>query len=186
MTSLPESEEEPVAAALAGWAATTGAREDAPPVTQPRSVAEGALVELVAVTRESVRAICRLAVAPDQRGFVAPNAISFAEALFEPKAWHRAIHADGVPVGFVMVYEDPAASTYFLWRFMIDARHQGRGYGARAIELLVGHVRTRPGATELKTSWVPGSGGPEPFYLRIGFEPTGEIDEGEVVARLAL
>ena len=33
---------------------------------------------------------------------------------------------------------------------------------------------------------VPAPGGPEPFYRSFGFEPTGEIDEGEVVARLRL
>ena len=53
-------------------------------------------------------------------------------------------------------------------------------------ELLVEHVRGRPGATELKVSWVPADGGPEPFYRSLGFEPTGEEDGGEVVARLAL
>jgi diamine N-acetyltransferase len=33
---------------------------------------------------------------------------------------------------------------------------------------------------------VPGKGSPEPMYLAHGFVPTGEIDDGEVVARLAL
>jgi diamine N-acetyltransferase len=149
-------------------------------------MAEGADVALVEVTSESVRTVCRLTVAADQKAFVAPNAISFAEALFEPKAWYRAIHADGVPVGFLMLYDDPAEPVYFLWRLMVDARYQGRGYGARAMALLVEHVRSRPGATELRTSWVPGPGSHEAFYLRLGFEPTGEVDEGEIVARLAL
>lgn len=171
--------------ALAGWAAATGPRERATLPT-PRSVAEGAAVELAEVTGDTVRAICRLTVAANQLGFVAPNAISLAEALFEPKAWYRAICADGVPVGFLMLYDDPGEPVYFLWRLMVDARFQGKGYGARGVALLVEHVRSRPGATELKTSWVPGRGSPEGFYLRLGFEPTGAIDEGEVVARLAL
>jgi diamine N-acetyltransferase len=186
MSDGPEAEDHGRGDVLADWAAVTGAREDTPPAMPPRSVAGGAVVELGAVTSETVRAICRLDVAVAQRHFVAPNAVSFAEALFEPKAWYRAVHADGVPVGFLMLYDDPGEPLYFLWRFMIDARHQGKGYGARAIELLVEHVRSRPGATELKTSWVPGPGSPEAFYLRLGFEPTGEIDEGEVVARLTL
>jgi diamine N-acetyltransferase len=172
--------------ALASWAAMTGAREDADRPADLRSVADGAEVALVEVTGETVRSICRLEVGPGQFRFVAPNAVSFAEALFEPKAWFRAISADGAPVGFVMLYDDPDEPTYFLWRFMVDARFQGKGYGARAIALLVDHVRARPGATELKTSWVPGPGGPAGFYRRLGFEPTGEIDDGEVVARLAL
>jgi diamine N-acetyltransferase len=176
----------PADAALAAWTGLTGAREDADRAAVLRSVTVGAVITLDEVTGESVRAICRLAVAPDQSAFVAPNAVSFAEALFEPHAWYRAIAADGVPVGFVMLYDDPAEPVYYLWRFMIDARHQGKGYGARALELVLAHVRERPGATELKVSWVPGEGSPEGFYRRLGFEPTGEIDEGEVVARLAL
>jgi diamine N-acetyltransferase len=171
---------------LAAWAALTGAREDGERRADRRSVADGAEVALVEVTGETVRSICRLEVGPGQFRFVAPNAVSFAEALFEPKAWYRAIHADGVPVGFLMLHDDPDEPAYYLWRFMIDARFQGKGYGARAVELLVEHVRSRPGATELTLSWVPGPGSPEGFYLRLGFEPTGEIDDGEIVARLAL
>jgi diamine N-acetyltransferase len=172
--------------ALATWAELTGGREDAESPATLRSVADGAVVTLEQITGGTVRALCRLAVSPDQSGFVAPNAVSFAEALFEPHAWYRAIAADGVPVGFVMLYDDPAEPVYYLWRFMIDARHQGKGFGARAMELLLAHVRGRPQATELKVSWMPGEGGPEGFYRRLGFEPTGEIDDDEVVARLAL
>jgi diamine N-acetyltransferase len=152
----------------------------------PRSVAEGAVVELREVTGETVRAICRLEVAPEQTTFVAPNAVSFAEAYFEPKAWFRAIYADDEPVGFAMLSLDPEKPEYYLWRLMIAAGAQGRGYGRAAVRLLVDHVRTLPGATELLVSWVPADGGPEPFYRGLGFTPTGEIHEGEVVARLAL
>jgi diamine N-acetyltransferase len=43
------------------------------------------------------------------------------------------------------------------------------------------------GAAELLTSCVPGDGGPEPFYRRIGFSPTGELDEnGEIILALDL
>ena len=143
-------------------------------------------VELREITADTVRAICRLAVAPDQEGFVAPNAVSIAEAHFEPNAWFRAIYADGEPVGFVMLEADQTKQEYFLWRLMIADGFQGRGYGRRALDLVIDHVRTRPGATELKTSWVPGEGGPAEFYRKLGFELTGEMDEGEVVGRLAL
>ena len=36
-------------------------------------------------------------------------------------------------------------------------------------------------AEELLLSYVPGEGSPEGFYRGLGFEPTGEVDEGEVV-----
>jgi len=143
-------------------------------------------VSLREVTAETVRQICRLRVAPDQEQFVAPNAISFAEALFHATAWFRAIYAGDEPVGFVMLDDNPDKPEYYLWRLMLDAGQQGKGYGRRAVELVIDYVTTRPGATELRVSWVPGDGGPEGFYHSLGFEPTGEIDDGEVVARLLL
>lgn len=174
------------AAGVAGWAEARRAAGEATPDREPRSVRDGAVVELREVTKETVRAVSILQVAPDQRGFVAPNAVSFAEAMFEPKAWFRAVVADDAPVGFVMLSVDVDTPEYYLWRFMIDARYQGRGYGRAALDAVVSHVRTLPGATELLVSWVPGPDGPEAFYLGLGFEPTGEVDEGEVVGRLRL
>jgi diamine N-acetyltransferase len=174
------------AAGVAGWAKARRAAGEATPDREPRSVRDGAVVELHEVTSETVRAVCILQVAPEQRGSVAPNAVSFAEAMFEPKAWFRAVVADDVPVGFVMLSVDPNETEYYLWRFMIDARYQGRGYGRAALDAVVTHVRTLPGATELRVSWVPGPDGPERFYQALGFEPTGEVDEGEVVGRLRL
>jgi diamine N-acetyltransferase len=144
------------------------------------------VVSLREVTGETVRAICRLEVRPEQRGFVAPNAVSIAQAYFEPRAWFRAVYADETPVGFVMLHDDPEKPEYYLWRFMIDAEHQGRGYGRAALDLLVEHVRSRPGATDLFSSYVPGDGSPGPFYLRYGFVETGELEEDEVVIRLQL
>jgi diamine N-acetyltransferase len=146
----------------------------------------GEEVTLREVTAETVRAVCRLEVAPEQRGFVAPNAVSIAEAHFEPKAWFRAVYAGEEPVGFVMLFEDTEKPEYYLWRFMVAAEHQGKGYGKRALDRVVERVRGLPGATELLSSYVPGDGGPGGFYLRYGFEETGEVDEGERVIRLEL
>lgn len=148
---------------------------------------DDATVTLREVTKETVRAILRLKVAPEQEQFVASNAVSIAQAYFDREiAWFRAIYADEVPVGFVMLSDDPAKAEYFLWRFMIDARYQGHGYGRRAIDLLIEYVRTRPGAKELLVSCVPGDGSPCPFYEKLGFVYTGEQDEDELVLRLDL
>src|SRR5918993_4100402 len=166
--------------AIAAWADGRIAAGEAEVDRDPRAASDVS-VELREVTGETVRAVCLLHVAPDQRHLVAPNAVSFAEALFEPKAWYRAVVADDVPVGFVMLSVDEAAPQYYLWRFMIDQRYQGRGYGRAAILRLIEHVRTFPGATELLVSWVPEAGGPEPFFFGLGLEPTGEVDDREGV-----
>lgn len=112
-------------------------------------------VTLREITADTVRQVTALEVAPEQRGLVASNAVSIAQAYFEPKAWFRAVAAGDELVGFVMVYRDSAASTFHVWRFMIDARHQGRGYGRRAMELLIEEART-DGAAEVTLSVVPG------------------------------
>jgi diamine N-acetyltransferase len=143
-------------------------------------------VELREITKDTVRDVLRVEVAEGQDAFVAPTSVSIAQAYFEPKAWFRAIYADGEPVGFVMLYDDPHKPAYYLWRLLIGADHQRRGYGRAAVEHVIEYVKTRPGATELLVSWVPAPGGPEAFYRDLGFEPTGEIDHGEVVARLVL
>ena len=146
-----------------------------------------AQITLREITQTTLRAILALSVAPEQAHFVASNAVSIAEAHFAPDtAWFRAIYADDIPVGFVMLADDPIKQGYFLWRFMIDARFQGRGFGKQALQLVFDYVRTRPGATTLLTSCVPGKGSPCLFYEKMGFVYTGEEDSGERVMRRLL
>jgi diamine N-acetyltransferase len=145
-----------------------------------------ARVELREITKDTVRDVMKVEVAEGQDEFVAPTSVSIAQAYFEPKAWFRAIYADEEPVGFIMLHDDPEKPAYYLWRLLIGADHQRKGYGRAAVEQLIEYVKTRPGATELLVSWVPVPGGPEDFYRGLGFEPTGEISHGEVVARLVL
>jgi diamine N-acetyltransferase len=143
-----------------------------------------ASVDLREITQDSLRAVLDLAVEPEQEPYVATNARSIAEAHFEPRAWFRAIYADEDPVGFVMVFRDPPKA-FWVWRFMIDAGHQGKGYGRRALELLVEEAR-QDGANEVKLSYHPGEHSPHAFYARLGFVDTGEVEDGEVVMRLTL
>lgn len=164
-------------------------REEKPEPPAPGPEAEVTLRE---ITAETVREICKLTdtLLPPKKYMVAPNAMSIAQAYFEPKAWFRAIYAGETPVGFLMLYDNDGLPDgepeYFLWRFMIAGPHHGKGFGRRAIELLVEYVKTRPGATELQTSCGQGPGSPEGFYRRIGFEPTGEMVGSELGLRMAL
>ncbi|MDJ0712717.1 MAG: GNAT family N-acetyltransferase [Prochloraceae cyanobacterium] len=138
----------------------------------------GAIVTLREITRETVRTITDLEVSDRQKHFVTSNAVSIAQAYFDrERAWFRAIYADEIPIGFLMLDDDPVKEEYFLWRFMIDARFQGRGFGKRALELLIEHVKTRPGAKCLLTSCVPGKDSPCQFYEKMGFIFTRDLEE---------
>jgi diamine N-acetyltransferase len=143
-------------------------------------------VTLKEINKDTVRTICNLKVSESQRGFVAPNAVSIAEAYFNGTAWFRAIYADDTPVGFLMLDKNTKKPEYFLWRMMIDGRYQRMGFGYRAMTLLIDYVKSLPGATEFLTSCVPGDGSPEDFYNKLGFTRTGEMDGAEVVMRLPL
>ncbi len=150
------------------------------------SVTPTSVVSLREITEATLGAVLKLKVDETQNRFVANNAVSIAQAHFSKLAWFRGIYADHVPVGFVMLSDDPAKPEYYLWRFMIDARYQKMGLGRRALELLIAYVKTRPGATELLTSCVEGEGTPIPFYQSVGFTLTGRIDDGEAVMALDL
>ena len=146
----------------------------------------GATVTLREIDATNVREITRLAVAPHQRAFVAPNAVSLAQYAFATKAWTRAIYAGDTPVGYVLLAdEEDEPYRYFLWRFMIDRRYQGMGFGEAAMGLIIEHVRSQPGAIGLATSYVPLAGGPGEFYHRLGFVDTGHEDGGELETVLA-
>ncbi len=144
-------------------------------------------VSLRKITKETLRDVLTLSVAPGQEEFVASNAVSIAQAHFHEDAWFRAIYDGATPIGFVMLSDIPEKAEYFLWRMMVDRNHQRRGYGKRALELLVEHVRTRPGATHLHVSYKVGDGSPEEFYRRFGFIPTGDVNkDGEHLAKIEL
>jgi diamine N-acetyltransferase len=147
-------------------------------------------VSLKEVTRESVRAVCKLD-AGDGATQVAPNAVSIAEASFCDEAWFRAIYDDDALVGFVMLYdptlaEKPEEPDFFLWRLMIDKAHQRKGLGHAAVELLIGHVRTRPGATKILVSHMSKADALARFYGSFGFVHNGQEEDGEKVMALEL
>ena len=148
------------------------------------NVNKNSTVTLREVTKENLWDIFRLEVAPEQSRFVATNEMSIAQAYFDREtAWFRAIYADETPVGFLMLSDDAKEQKYFIWRLMIDAKYQKLGFAKRAMGLLFDYVRTHPGAKEILVSYRPGDAGPQGFYEKLGFTPTGEIEDGEIVMR---
>jgi diamine N-acetyltransferase len=143
-------------------------------------------VTLREITGETLGAILKLQVSEEQKRFVAPNAVSIAQAHFSEHAWFRAIYADDVPVGFVMLYLDQDTPLYGVWRLMIDQGHQRKGYGRLAMRQVIEYVKNLPKAVELMVSYGPGDGNPSPFYEKLGFVDTGEWMGEEKVMKLTL
>ncbi|GIJ45360.1 N-acetyltransferase [Virgisporangium aliadipatigenens] len=151
-------------------------------------------VQLREITDDNRDAVLALEVAPSQKRFVSevPESLAQAARYPEAKPWYRAVYDGDTPVGFVMlswdVVPDPPdiVGPWFLWKLFVDGRFQGRGYGREIIRIVTALIRAE-GATELLTSYVPAEDGPAGFYAKLGFVPTGEVDEdGEVITRLPL
>lgn len=147
-------------------------------------------VSLKPITRENLFDVLNLEVKPEQRNLVATNARSIALANYSENVFFKAIYADEIPVGFIML-ADPGKfgsnpARYFLWRLMIDQKYQGNGYGKAALDLLVEYVRTRPNAEYLYGSYHAEELGPGKFYKRYGFEDVDEMNGNEQVMRLKI
>ncbi|MBL8361391.1 MAG: histidinol dehydrogenase [Rubrivivax sp.] len=143
-----------------------------------------AVVELRPVSAANMDELMKLAVHPEQRGYVASNERSLAQAAYTPAGRPLGIYAQGTPVGFLLLYdarldaEEPADELY-VWRLMIDAAHQGRGHAAAAMRWVLDEAR-RMGLSRVALSHVQGNTAAGAFYERLGFRYTGEVDGVEV------
>ncbi|MCC6791523.1 MAG: GNAT family N-acetyltransferase [Thermomicrobiales bacterium] len=144
-------------------------------------------ITLRPITRENLRAVTRrMSIAPGQEGFVAPNAYSVAEAYIEPTWTPLAIYAGDEPVGFAMFGPEPETGRVWLIRYMIDAPHQGKGYGRAALRPLLDLMVERHGCDEIYLGYDPQNHVAANLYASFGFVPTGEIEDDEIIARLVL
>ncbi|MGL5005334.1 MAG: GNAT family N-acetyltransferase [Casimicrobium sp.] len=128
---------------------------------------------------------------------VAPNGMSVAQSFLSKNAWARAVYAGDTPVGFVMLFDptlDPEAAAkeeappdeLYVWRLMIDFKHQGKGYGEQVLRFVIERARAMPGIKSVALSYVMEEGSAKPFYEKLGFRDTGKIDDGEMEMRLLL
>ena len=149
------------------------------------------MVTLREITGDNYDECLALQVRDDQKEFVASNMKSLAEAwVFYAVARPFAIYNDDTMVGFLMVDTDPnlvdSNDLCFLWRFMIDAKYQGRGYGKAAMQEVLNYVKTNFNPKTFETSVTPGNDAAEMLYRSFGFVPNGEYVEGEKVLVLDL
>ena len=140
-------------------------------------------VTLREVTRSNVCSICELAVGAEQRHLVSSTAHTVAESHYEPGAILRAIYLDEAPVGLLLVETD--RGTPYLVRFLVAHGHQGVGIGRAAVGLLTEEL-ARLGHDALETSFLAQPEGSSSFWVRCGFEDTGDRrgDEPVFIRRL--
>ena len=151
--------------------------------------------EIRPVTKDNWKELIRLKVREDQTHFVASNLYSIAESKFgDDFEGHWDLYPYGIyneentPVGFLMYaynFEHPKQQA-FIQRLMVDQNHQGKGYGRIGMEKVLEMFRADDRIQEVGISYEPENEAARKLYASLGFQETGEILFGEVVAILRL
>jgi diamine N-acetyltransferase len=151
--------------------------------------------EVRLVTKDNWKELIRLKVREDQTHFVASNLYSIAEAQFgDDYEGHWDLHPFGIydeggtPVGFMMYgfnFEHPKRQAFII-RLMVDEKHQGKGYGRFGMQKMLETFRADERIQAVGISSEPENEAARKLYASLGFEETGEVVGGEVVAVLQL
>jgi len=140
-------------------------------------------MELREVTADNWREVASIEPREDQGRFVASVAYYLNLCHYGEEWQPLALYQDDEPVGFAMWGYDAEDDSYWIGGFVIDAEHQGKGYGRAAMEALLDHLAKQPGYREAALSYEPENTAARRLYASLGFVETGERVEDEFVAR---
>jgi diamine N-acetyltransferase len=146
-------------------------------------------VSLKDVTADNWEAVVELELDADQEDLVASNLYSVAESHYDPDARPRAVYAGKRVVGFLMydVQRTKGKSREAsIYRFMIDRRQQGKGYGRAALGKALEEIRAIPRVRRVSIRYMPENPVAGPFYASFGFKEVGQDRDGETIAVLKL
>lgn len=127
--------------------------------------------------------ILALRLPPEQQAFIASNEESLAEAEENSACVPLTLRVDGRCVGFALYALDPDDNNYWIYRLMIGAPDQGKGYGAAALHALVARLSALPGCRCIMLGVYPENQRALALYHRYGFRPTGEKFGKEILLR---
>ncbi len=137
------------------------------------------MISLREITLDNFDEVIQLTVSDEQSPFVSRVEYSLAQAwVYKDTAFPFAIYADDIPVGFVMLGYYESREQYTLWKFLIDKKHQSKGYGKKALQLAIDYLIETFKAKEIYTGVSIGNEKAKQLYISFGFETTGLIEDG--------
>jgi len=144
------------------------------------------MITMQAIDKQNWEECIHLKPKKEQEQFIATNLYSIAQVQFLEQFEAKAIYADQQMVGFTLYGLDADDGNYWIYRFMIDERYQGLGYGKTAFQLIVDTIRQREDRTDvLMISYAPENEQARRLYAAAGFLEIGIMpwSSGEVVAK---
>lgn len=144
----------------------------------------GRAVSLRPVGADNWRAVADLAPRDDQRDFVAALGARYLLLSTLEDDWTSwAIYAGEAVVGHAMWAVDDGA--YWIGGVLVDAPSQGSGVGRAAMATLVRWLCEQGRWPVIRLSYDERNAAAAALYASLGFTPTGEVEDGEVVVELA-
>lgn len=144
-------------------------------------------IELREIDLQNFNECVNLKVADSQTSFVATNVMSIAQSKVCPTAIPMAIYANDEMVGFTLFgFLEKDYGKYHLFRLMIDEKYQGKGYGTAAARAVIEIMRKDKECREIYLSFVPENVPAQRLYESVGFQITGELNEGEIVMKFVV
>lgn len=145
------------------------------------------MVELRRIDESNFRKVVSMKLTQGGQEFVAPNVYSLAQAwVFYEEARPLAIYNDEDVIGFIMLSYDEKERKAGIWRFMIAEEHQGKGYGKEAMIKAIDMIRNENKFDSIELDYVPGNVVAKHLYENLGFKETGEVEDGEIIMKMAL
>lgn len=141
-------------------------------------------ITLREITMDNFHECIKLKVKEEQVNFVASNMYSLAEAKADNVSIPLGIYHDETLVGFTMFWFDEDNEMGWIDRLMVDAKHQGHGYGRAAMVEVISRLKAHEKCKIIRISYEPENIGAEKLYESLGFKKTGEISQGEAVSIL--
>ena len=139
------------------------------------------------ITKDNLEQVLALRISESQKGFVSSTAHSLAQAwVHKDTAFPFAVYADDEIVGFVMLGYYEERSQYTLWKFLIDEKHQHKGYGRKALKLAIQYLIDQFNVTEIFTGVAYGNDVAEALYRSVGFVKTGLEDDFQQEMKLII
>ena len=142
------------------------------------------MLEFREIERHNFRDILKLSTTESQKFFVATNAYSLSQAYAQPECVPLALYEGDTPVGFTMYGLDVEDTEYWIYRLMIDQRHQSKGYGRQALAMVLERIRQDKAHHRVYLSCNPDNAWGRALYESVGFRPDGRMVHGEIVHQL--
>lgn len=128
-------------------------------------------ITLRTINRENFKELISLHITPEQKQFVASNLYTIAQMQFKEEKIALGIYAGDIAVGLI-AYD---LEDYDIWRLMIDSRYQGKGYGKKAMELVLDILRKDGRLKAARTSIIVENIVMRNLIESLGFKKNGNV-----------